>query len=122
MTVDSILHLGSRRNLTAHTEAQTIVEESLGKLEIVVSMQCTGSIERVVDSHAYIKSHGAHGGSCNVVDFGIEERAEGTVHRERIGIAVGKIHARSQHGDSHLAAFVHTHRVQLILDVHVGRC
>ena len=69
--------------------------------------------------HAHREVQRAQGVAGDAVDLAVEERAQGGVHGEGTGVAVGQIHARSEHGDSEFAALFATHGLQLAVDHHV---
>ena len=120
--VVALLHVdvGAGRYLAAHVDTEAVVPQTLGELEVVVGVhaaRCVG----VVDAHAEVESHRAHRLASHVVDFVLEERRQGVVHRKLVGVAVGEIHARGEHGHCHLAATLGGERLELVADGHVVR-
>ena len=111
------MQFSTRRHLTTNSHLQTVVQEALGKLERIVGMAGTLGIDGVV--HTKREVDGAQGIARDMVDLGVEERAEGGVHREGAGIAAVQIHTRSEHGDSQLTSLLGSHRLQLAVQLHV---
>ena len=83
-------------------------------------MHGTRSIGAVIDAHAEVE--GLEGRAGNVVDLTLEEAAEGRVHGELAGVAVGEIHAGGEHGHGNFPAFLGRHALQLAADGVVLRC
>ena len=82
-------------------------------------MHAAVGIGRVV--HAEGEVEAAQGIARNLVDFGIEERAESGIHGDGSGVAVGQIHACGQHGDGQLASLLDAHGLQLAAHLHILR-
>ena len=66
-------------------------------------MRRATGIGGVVDADTDVD--GLQGGTCDVVDLTLQERAEGSVHGEAGSAAVGQIHAGGEHRDGNLTAF-----------------
>ena len=82
-------------------------------------MHLTGSEHGVV--HAEGEVEGAQGVARYGIDLRVEEGAEGAVHGECVGIAVGEIHARGEHRHGYLSAVLRRHCHQLIMNLLVVR-
>ena len=110
----------TRGHETSDLDLQTVVEEPLCKLERVVGMHGAAGIGGVVDTHAQVE--GLQRRPCDVVDLALQERAEGGVHGELVGVAAGEVHAGGEHRDGYLAALFGRHRGELAVDGIVLRC
>ena len=110
------LDFGTRRHPAAKLYAETVVPETFRKAEAVVGMRLSCGIGGVVEAHLQVDT--LQGTCRDVVDLALQERAQCGVHRERIGVAIGQIHAGGEHGDGELTALFLAHRVELAL--HLG--
>ena len=82
-------------------------------------MRATSGGLRVIYAHTHIESYGTHRRPHDVVYLRIKERSQSLIHGERRGAARGHVHARGQHGNGNLSAFLIVHGVQLVLQGHV---
>ena len=111
------MQLGTRRHHATYGDLQPVVEEAFGKLERIVGMGLTRTIERLIDTEGEVK--GAQGIARDAADLAIEERAQSGVHGEGLGITISQIHTRSQHGNSQLASLLDTQGLQLAMQLHI---
>ena len=72
--------------------------------------------------HSERKVERAQGIAADGVDLRVEECTQRIVHRERVGVAVGEIHARCKHGHSQLATVLYRLRHQFVVHLLVVGC
>ena len=100
------------RYLTANSDRETVVPETLSELKRVVGVHLTSLIRVVLHINGEIES--AKCRTSNLIDFLLQERTECRVHSEARSIVLGEIHTRSKHRDSKLTTFLYGFRLQFI--------